>query len=51
MQYGKIEFLGFETNGRIEFAEAKNKKLCEVYFAGINIQIEKMLEEEDEEEK
>lgn len=35
-----IETLGFESNGRIEFAEAKNKKLAEIYFTPINVQIE-----------
>ena len=39
IQYDKIAISGFETNGRIEFAESKNKKLAQVYFAPINVQI------------
>ena len=35
-----IEVLGFDTDGRIEFAEAKNKKIREIYFTPINVQIE-----------
>lgn len=47
IHFNTIEFTGFKTDGRIEFAESKNRKLAQVYFAGLNLQIEEMLKEEN----
>lgn len=40
-------FIDEELKKELSFAESKNKKLAQVYFAGLNIQIEEMLKEEN----